>query len=239
MACMPGRIDVHAHLLPGLDDGSKSVEESIDMARMMAEAGYGTIVCTPHVWPHLTQHRPAFIAQQVQSLQAQLDEARIPIRLVPGGELYVELDIFSMPPDQIPTYANQGRHAIFDFWGNAWPEQIWIWVARLRSLGIEPIVAHPERVELLRDNPHLVEQLEREGLRLQGNLESLSGNLGPATLRLAERLLTEGRYFMLGSDLHRAATLPQRIEGLKHAIDLVGEARVDELTRTRPATLFS
>lgn len=239
MVWMPGRIDVHAHLLPGLDDGSKSVEESIEIARLMAGEGYDTIVCTPHVWPHLTKHRPLFIGQEVAKLQAHLDGARIPIRLVPGGELYVELDIFSMPAEQIPTYANQGRHALFDFWGAQWPEQIWIWIGRLRSLGIEPIVAHPERVELLRDNPDLVAQLEREGLRLQGNLESLSGNLGPATLRLAERLLTEGRYFMLGSDLHRLATMPQRIEGLRRAIQLVGEAKVDELTRLRPATLLA
>jgi protein-tyrosine phosphatase len=239
MVRMTGRIDVHAHLLPGLDDGSKSVEESIEIARAMVGEGYDTIICTPHVWPHLTKHRPAFIAQQVALLQARLDEAGVPIRLVPGGELYVELDVFSMPAEQIPTYANQGRHAIFDFWGAAWPKQIWLWIARLRSLGIEPIVAHPERVELLRDRPELVEQIEREGVRLQGNLESLSGNLGPATLRLAEKLLTEGRYFMLGSDLHRLATLPQRLEGLRHAIELVGEAKVNELTRTRPATLLA
>lgn len=234
---MIGRIDVHAHLLPGLDDGSESVAESLAIARAMADAGYTHIVCTPHVWPHMVRHRPKFITERVAQLQAELDREHIAVKLLPGGELYVELDIYSMSRDEIPTFDNAGRFAIFDFWGSDLPASFWLFVERLRSLDIEPIVAHPERIECLRDDPERIVELEQAGLKLQGNLQSLSGTLGESAKRLGERLLTEGRYFMLGSDLHRMATLEPRLIGLRRAIELVGDAEVNRLTRINPANI--
>src|SRR4051794_27599924 len=127
----PGRIDVHGHLLPALDDGSRSVQESLEIARVMADAGYSHLTCSPHIWPGHA-YKPAFIFQRVAALQSILDEHHVPVTLIAGGELnIVELDIYSMADHEIPTYAMAGRHVLFDFWAGELPDDYWERVDRL------------------------------------------------------------------------------------------------------------
>src|SRR5687768_4955248 len=99
-----GRIDVHAHLLPGIDDGCSTVEDSIACARLLVEAGYSHACCTPHVWPTLQGNTVPAIASRTRDLQQKLDAAQVPLSLIPGGEINLEWNwpaIGSAPPEQI------------------------------------------------------------------------------------------------------------------------------------------
>ncbi|HQY89473.1 MAG TPA: hypothetical protein PK402_12545 [Tepidisphaeraceae bacterium] len=233
-----GRIDVHSHILPGLDDGSTSIDESLAIARRLVQAGYTHSFCTPHVWPMHTKHRPAFIAEQVELLQRALDEKNVALKLLPGAELNLELDLFSIPTNDIPTYANFGKYALFDFWDSEMPRQFWLWIRVLTDASITPILGHPERIDAIRFEPDIVDEFAREGILLQCNLQSLTGALGRDTKRVAERLLSDGKYFMLGTDAHRLDTLEIRIEGIERAIELVGRDEVDRLMRVNPMKLI-
>jgi protein-tyrosine phosphatase len=228
------RIDVHAHLLPGVDDGSRSMDESIAIARAMVAAGYAELVCTPHVWPHLGNDA-TIILRRVAALQTALDDANVPLKLHPGGEMNVGPHLLRGQP---VTYAMRGRHTLFDFWDTELPPEWDDCIAHLRSHGIQPILAHPERIDAFQLDPDLIDVIQSQHIWLQCNLECLGDEKPTARRTLAERWLVQGRYFMLGSDLHRIDTLPRRLSGLRRATELVGPDIVHQLTHTHPSRLL-
>lgn len=235
---MIGRIDVHSHLLPGVDDGCQDLTESIACAKRMVEAGYTHSFCTPHIWPNL-DNRPSNIPTRVRILQQALDEAGVALKLLPGGELHLSERFCQTPVTELMTYNGQGLYALFDFWTQRFPVHFDSCLSYLRQSGIQPILAHPERIEAVQNEPEqLLEWVERQGLLLQCNLECLGESVLSPRRRLAERWLIENRYFLLGSDLHNLRGLEVRLQGLKRAIELVGEDKVWELTHTNPVKLL-
>ena len=233
-----GRIDVHSHLLPGIDDGCKTLEESLDCARLLAGAGYTHSFCTPHVWPSLPENNAQTVGQRDAHLQASLGEAGIPLRLFPGGEINLNRDTAKIDRDQVVSYGMTGRYALIDIWIDRIPAFFEPGIRALQSLGLKVILAHPERMRLVQNDPGVIELFAEMGLLLQGNLQCLSDPPTAATRRIAEDFLLEGKYFLLGSDLHGLDSLPPRLEGLRRAIDLVGEEAVDQLTRKNPLKLL-
>ncbi|HMO26581.1 MAG TPA: hypothetical protein PKB10_09955, partial [Tepidisphaeraceae bacterium] len=116
-----GRIEIHAHLLPGVDDGSRTVDESIAIARRLVERGYTHLFCTPHIWPSLPENRPGTIRQGVVNLQAQLDAAGVPLRLFPGGEINLVPEVAQWDRARVVSYHLAGRVCLFDFWDDSLP----------------------------------------------------------------------------------------------------------------------
>ncbi|HEY0009224.1 MAG TPA: CpsB/CapC family capsule biosynthesis tyrosine phosphatase [Tepidisphaeraceae bacterium] len=231
------RIDVHSHLLPNVDDGCRSVEESIACAKRMVGAGYTHSFCTPHIWPTLdnafgrTQNR-------VAELQKALDEAGVPLILMPGGEMHIRADFCGLSAEDLVTYNNAGRYALFDFWTHSLPDYFGPCIRHLQKSGIQPILAHPERIEAIQSDPGVVDDFPRIGLWMQCNLECLGEDRPTIRRRLAEKWLQEDRYFLLGSDLHQLAGVDVRLRGLDRAIQLVGEEKVWELTSSNPQKLM-
>ena len=235
---MHGRIDVHAHLLPGVDDGCADLAESITCARMLIAAGYSHVFCTPHIWPNLPENNPEIILQRTKELQRQYDEAGVNLKLLPGGELNLRPDMANWSRQQIPTYAMKGKYCIFDLWVDKLPPFFWPVVEHLQGLGLKVVVAHPERMRAVQMDLSLVEQFLERGMLLQGNLQCFSDAIESPTRRSVEKLLAERRYFLLGTDTHRPDTLPMRLNGLKRARELAGEEHIDQLTITNPQTLI-
>src|SRR5437016_2950603 len=235
---MHGRIDVHAHLLPGVDDGCADLNESITCARMLLEAGYSHAFCTPHIWPNLPENKPDVIAQRTKELQNEYDRAAVSLKLLPGGELNLRSEMLNWNRQQIPTYSMKGAYCIFDLWADKLPPFFWPVVEHLQSLDLKVIVAHPERMRAVQDDLSVVDQFLERGLLLQGNLQCFSDPIGSSTRRSVEKLLTERRYFLLGTDTHRPDTLPVRLTGLKKAIELAGTHYIDELTIKNPRMLI-
>src|ERR1041384_2622527 len=97
----PGRIDTHSHLIPGVDDGCATLEQSIDCARMFVAAGFSHVFCTPHVWPnhpHVTRDN---VGHWTATLQEEFDFQKIPLKLLPGGELNLHANVTGLHEDQI------------------------------------------------------------------------------------------------------------------------------------------
>jgi len=234
----PGRIDVHSHLLPGVDDGCRTVEESIDCARRMVAAGYTHSFCTPHVWPNLPHNRPEDIPRRVARLQSSLSGAGVPLKLFPGGELNMRPDTPETPPDDLVTYGMARRFLLIDLWADRLPPFFAPVVRWLQSQGLKVILAHPERMKAVQDQPDLIDYFRALGTLLQCNLQCLGDPPEAATRVVAERALLDGRYFLLGSDLHNLNGLPIRLNGLRRAIELIGEAGVSQLTIENPRQLL-
>jgi protein-tyrosine phosphatase len=239
-----GRVDVHTHLLPGVDDGCTSIEESIACARALVGAGYTHAFCTPHVWPNLPGNNGPEILRRVTELQSAYDAAGVALKLMAGGEhnlLSAWPAIGEQPREEIVTYGMLGRYLLFDFWTEA-PAAVRARVApavkHLREMGFELILAHPERIAALQNDPRTLDMLTELGVKLQLNSWCLTEPRGEATREMAERLLRQGRYFLIGTDTHRANSMGPRVEGLAAAERLVGRAEVERLTVENPSVLI-
>ena len=235
---MTGRIDVHSHLLPGLDDGCRNLDESIACARLLAAAGYTHSFCTPHIWPNLPNNTIANIPRYTAALQSVLDDAGVALRLIPGGELNLRADTPWSQVDNMVSFGMGGKFVLVDLWCEELPPFFLPGIQWLQSQGVKVILAHPERMAAVQRDPDLADAFAELGLLLQGNLQCFSDPVGAPTRRTVERFLLEGRYFVLGSDLHNLSSLPMRLDGLRRAIDLVGDDAVDRLTVTNPRTLL-
>ncbi len=232
-----GRIDIHSHLLTGVDDGCADIAESLACARRLVEAGYTHSFVTPHVWTSLPDNNIELIPSRMKQLQIALDTAAIPLTLLPGGENnFTELQKLS--ETDLVTYNMAGKYVLADIWVDQMPGYFTEQVRRLQARGLTVILAHPERMRAVQDNPDLADLFDDMGVLLQGNLQCLGDPLGSMTRVVGEQYLKDGRYTFLGSDLHNLRTLNVRLQGLRNAINLVGEKVVDELTITNPQKLL-
>ncbi|MCC6239379.1 MAG: hypothetical protein IT448_03660 [Phycisphaerales bacterium] len=233
-----GRIDVHSHLLPGIDDGSKTIAESIRCARALVEAGYTHSFVTPHIWPSLPDNTVETIPARAKVLQSALDEAQVPLKLLAGGENTLHAGLQTTDPQHVVTYGMARRFVLIDFWISEITPIFEPTIRWLQSLGLKVVIAHPERTPAVHLNPGLMDYFAQLGALLQGNLQCLSDDPASPNRCLVERFLQEDRYTFLGSDLHNWETLGLRLKGLERAIELVGQEKVDQLTRINPQMLL-
>ena len=119
---MQGRIDVHSHLLPGIDDGCKTALESIECARMLVAAGYTTSFCTPHVWPNYPHINRDSIPMLTQQLQNSLNHEGIPLQLYPGGELNLHAKVTEMKDNELIPMAVADQYILADMWAEKIPD---------------------------------------------------------------------------------------------------------------------
>ncbi len=232
----PGPIDVHCHLLIDVDDGCQTPAQALGGIARMRRRGFVGSVCTPHLFPVLfADNTPANVARWVDDLRRRVDQAGIDYALWPGGELRIADDnIEWMRTHGVPTLGD-GRSVLFDHWNGHWPSAGDALCAWLLGEGYTPILAHPERMPL--DDAalgRLLDRLQAMGVLLQGNFNSFSGGEGEAAAVWARRLLREGRYFLLASDLHDPDHTEGRFEGLAIAQVEAGPEVVAELIETNP-----
>jgi protein-tyrosine phosphatase len=218
-------IDLHSHILAGLDDGARSIEESLEIARRASEEGITTIVATPHVRADYPT-TPDEMEAAVDELNADLEQNAIPLRVVAGAEVDGRL-LWQIPPVQLPrfTLAQTGRYLLLETPYRGSPVSLVGGVERLRQRGITAVLAHPERNPVVQDRTEAIDPLLRAGALVQVTAASLDGRLGRSVQLAAEKLLDAGTVHVLATDAHSPDL---RDVALGAAIDAVGD---DELAR--------
>ena len=165
-----GRIDVHSHLLPGIDDGCKTVEESIACARALVGAGYTHAFCTPHIWPTYKGVSRVSVPRWCKKLRAEFATAEVPLTLLPGGEMNIYPGVETTPTDEVIPLA-LGTYMLVDMWAEKVPDFFEPAIRWLQSMGLTVILAHPERMRAVQDQPEVVDHFASLGVLLQGNLQ--------------------------------------------------------------------
>jgi protein-tyrosine phosphatase len=231
-------LDVHSHLLPGVDDGCASLNDSLDCARRMVAAGYTQSFCTPHYWPSYPKTTKESIPQWVDAFQSQLESNGIPLKLYPGSEISLRPELMDRDVHLLPTFRMAGKYALIDLWADRLPPFFEPAIRWMQGAGLTVILAHPERMRAVQDDPALADYFAELGLLLQGNLQCFNDRPEAAPRITVERFLAEDRYFLLGSDLHNPETLNLRLRGLKRAIELAGPKRVRKMTVENPKVLL-
>jgi protein-tyrosine phosphatase len=231
-----GFIDLHSHLIPGVDDGCRQTSDSLACIRKLMEAGFEGSVCTPHVWPELyPENTPCAIQKQVERLREELRHAGMMYSLWVGGEVRIAPGMIEwLEWEGVPALGS-GRFVLIDYWGGDWPDFADGMVDWLLDQEYRPILAHPERMGLEDAKlKRVTASLLRRGVLLQGNLRSLAGGEGSRAQRQLEGLLQRGEIFALSTDVHSLADTEGRLDGIVAIDRLLGPDAAETLLGTRP-----
>jgi protein-tyrosine phosphatase len=217
-----GFIDIHSHLLPGIDDGCAMIADSLACIRLLKEAGFAGSICTPHFLPSIyPENLPEFVRERTEALQREIDDAGLDYRLWPGAEVRLDAETTQwFERYGVPTLAGS-RYVLVDYFGKFWPEFADDAITWLIERGYQPILAHPERLGLDPDDlGDLIDRFNGAGLPLQGNLACFASAEGLQAAACAGDWLLCSKYSFLASDLHRPAHWEFRAAGLGEIRDL-------------------
>jgi len=228
-------IDLHCHLLPGIDDGAPDLESSLAMARTACADGIEVVACTPHAYPGLYDNRAPEIRAAVRSLQKALDEAGIPLVLTHGADIHLMPDVLQgLREGRLPTLGGS-RYLLVEPSHHVptprFEDQVW----NLIASGYVPIITHPERLAWIGRHYEVFRRLAQRGAWMQITAGSLTGAFGRSARRWGERMLDDGIVHVLASDGHGVERRPVILSaGREAAAKRVGEAEAWRLVDERP-----
>jgi protein-tyrosine phosphatase len=195
-------IDLHTHVLPGVDDGARTLGEARALALDLARQGVSVLAATPHVRDDYPT-TPEVMEEAVAEVRADFEAQGIPVEVVHGAEVDLSL-LWVIPPEELPrlTIAQTGRYLLLEFPYRGWPFALDSAVKRLVGLGVTPLLAHPERNPEVQDRPERVRGIVEAGALVQVTAASLEGSRDRAAQAAALRLLDLGLVHVLASDSH-------------------------------------
>jgi protein-tyrosine phosphatase len=232
-------IDIHSHILSAVDDGARTLEESLEMCKASAEDGITTIVATPHAHDHVHEtHDPQFLQQKVDELNARLN-GNPKIEL--GSELRFTHEVVRhlCTTKSASTLAG-GSYALIEFPHAVVPPGSERALFELMSQHIRPIIAHPERNMMLMNQPERFYELVEAGVLGQADTGSFTGQFGVKVQKTARLMLENGLLHVVASDCHN---MRNRLPGLSAAVaaiaELVGEEYADAMSTANPQAVVS
>jgi protein-tyrosine phosphatase len=246
-------IDIHSHLLPGLDDGPRTMEESIRMCRIAYQDGIRTIVATPHTLNGVYQNGKSAILTRVEELnnalnnsELKLDSAirnpqsEIDLRILPGADVHLcEATIEQVDQGEAVTIGDGGKYIIIEFPYQAIPHQAEMVLFQLLGRGLIPIISHPERnLEIMR-KPGRYYEMIRMGCLGQVTAMSLTGEFGQKVKQGAEKLLKGRLFHVIASDAHSYNGRPPILSGaVKAAAKIVGKKEAEKMVTEYPLAIL-
>ena len=213
-------IDLHSHILPGLDDGPATLEESLEIARRAAADGVRVIAATPHVRDDYPTEVMT-MERAVAELRAAVQQQGIPIEVRPGGEIAIDwLD--RLAEDDVIRFGLGGspRYLLVEFPYTGWPLSLHEWIFRLVTKGVTPVIAHPERNSEVQDDPSELRPLVDAGALVQLTAASVDGRTGRSAQAASVSLLRLGLAHLVASDAH---TPDVREAGLAAAVETLDD----------------
>jgi len=195
------KTDVHSHLIPSIDDGSKSLEDSINMIRTFKAMGYQKIITTPHVMSDFYKNTPETILGGLEKVKNELKRQNIDIEVEAAAEYYLDETLEpQVKGGKLLTFGK--NYLLFELPFMSEPPNLASFIFELQTNGYTPILAHPERYGFYYKEFEKYKELSEKGVHLQLNILSLVGHYGPEAQKIAERLIDEGLITFLGSDCH-------------------------------------
>ena len=233
-------IDLHCHVLPGIDDGSGSLETSLEFCRIAVEDGVRTVVCTPHMREGFYRNPAETIRRSLEDLRREVEAAGIPLELRPGCEAHIAPELpESVAAGELMTYNDGGRYLLLELPYRQYPVRVEDLVFSLKLAGITPVLAHPERIRFFQDDLGRVETLVRMGCLGQLTSSSLTGTFGSRVRALSEEMIHRGLVHVLGSDAHDTEYRPPRLaEARRRWAELAGEEAAERATESWPRAIL-
>lgn len=233
-------IDLHSHILPGIDDGSKSLAMSLEMARIAVDDGIRIMACTPHIYPGLYMNATAGIVAARDALQAALDEAAIPLQLTIGADVHLVPGLLEgLRAGTVPCL-HRTRYLLLEPSHHVAPPHFQESVFRLVAEGYVPVITHPERLTWIEDSYAVFGDLVRQGCWMQVTAGAVTGAFGPRAKYWAERFLGDGLTHILATDAHSAGRRsPVMSKARDVAERMLGSAEAQLLVRGRQEKILA
>ena len=232
-------IDLHSHILPGIDDGAKSLDVSLEMARLAVADGIHTMACTPHIYPGLYLNDAQGITHARDALQLELDAQGINLRLVTGADVHLVPDLLAgLRGGQVPTL-NGSRYVLLEPSHHVAPPRFEESVFHLVAAGYTPVITHPERLTWIETHYEVFVRMIGQGAWMQVTAGALTGMFGPRAKYWGEKFIGEGHTHLLATDAHsNRRRVPCLSEGLAVAQRLLGPAEAARLVLERPQAIL-
>lgn len=210
-------IDIHSHIIPGIDDGSKDIDITIDMLKNAAKDGTSSIVATPHFCFDYGKATITEVKEYVEKLNLLAEKEDINIKIFAGQEIYFYEGMIDDYRHGTTGTINDSRYMLIEFPMDKFPENAFDVLYELKIRDIVPIIAHVERYKFVVEDPSFINKLIDEEYLFQLNSGSIEGKFGSSIQKTAEILLRNGIYSFIGSDAHSNG---RRCTGLKTALDI-------------------
>lgn len=195
-------VDMHSHLLPGIDDGSQSLDQSIGMLLKFQELGYRKVITTPHIMQDFYRNTPEIIYEKLAELKSELERLKIPIALEAAAEYYFDETLMEkIRNKQLLTFGE--KLVLFEFSFSNLPAHTDALFFEFQTHGYKPVLAHFERYPYYHRDPMIAAQFREQGVLIQLNLNSLFGHYGPAVEKQAKFMVDHELIDFVGSDCHR------------------------------------
>ena len=232
--------DLHAHILPGVDDGAKTFEDAVEMARVAADQGTEVILATPHLKDISENHSVPYVRDLLAQLNLDLEKAGIDLKLLLGMENHLDLDL---PGDLSAGRAltiNGTRYALVELPFFGYPNYAEDVLFQIQVRGVTPVLAHPERIEAIQENPDLLAGFVERGMLSQITAGSVVGHFGGKVRRITRRLLRRGLVHIIASDTHfpRGPRSPILSPGMEAAASIVGYERARAMVVGTPKAIL-
>lgn len=213
-------IDIHSHILPGIDDGAKTMEDSLNMVKHAANEGITKIIATPHHKNGKYENIASEIMHKVDELNALIKDHHIDIQVLPGQESRIFGDILEDYEKGEILTLNQSRYVFIEFPSNHVPRYTKKLLFDIQLAGLSPIIVHPERNTEIMENPSILYKLVEQGAATQVTASSVTGHFGKKIKKFSHQLIEANQAHFVASDAHN---LEGRTFRLKEAYDVIGK----------------
>jgi protein-tyrosine phosphatase len=232
-------IDLHCHMLPGIDDGAADLGVSLAMARAAVADGIRVTACTPHIYPGMYENTGAGIRVAIDRFRRALREAGIELDLVIGADVHLTPDLIeNLRSGHTPTL-NDTRYFLLEPPHHVAPPRFENAVFGTLAAGYVPVITHPERLSWIESHYEVFARLVHQGAWMQLTSGSLTGRFGRRPRYWAERMLDEGLAHLLATDSHGVDRRPPLLEeGRQAAAKRVGEIEARQLVHDRPRAIL-
>jgi protein-tyrosine phosphatase len=228
-------IDLHNHILPGLDDGARDWETALSMAQVAADDGIEEIACTPHITPGLYPNSRAVITKTAAELGFRLGRRGIALRLTVGADIHVTPDLPLRLADRSYPTIGDTRYFLFEPSHHVLPAMLGSLCGELLVAGYIPILTHPERLRWIERHYELICRLNAGGVAMQLTAGSVTGGFGARARYWSHRMLEEGRVDLVATDAHDQSRRPPLLSPARDEIaGRYGDATATALTLGNP-----
>lgn len=229
-------IDFHSHILPGIDDGSRSIEQTIRMLKEAKEAGFTKIISTSHYIEGYYESDEAERTELLNEVQKNISG----IELYLGNEIYITNNMINLIQNKKASTINNSKYVLFEFPLSAKSMNDKEVVYRLIENGFIPIIAHPERYSYVQDNPEYIEELAEMGALFQANYGSIIGMYGKKAEKTLKKLLKNDLIRFFGTDSHRIDQVYTKMPKiLKKLHKFLSDEEIEEFTVINPQKVLN
>lgn len=231
-------VDIHTHILPGVDDGAMNMPHAIAMARLAASEGTSHLFATPH--HDFVKLSRLEVAKKVAVLQEKLDAAKIPLTILPGYEIHLHDNIFDDWERQIAGPLGASRYVLVEPSFYHYDQRTNEILFEFFDRGFVPVLAHPERIIPIQKDLTLIEPMLARGGLTQVTTNSLLGRGDASARRTAEAMLRQGKVHIIASDAHNTSyRSPGLIAGRDAAAKIVGVEAATAMVTTNPMAIVN